>query len=86
LIEKNLERFTPEALLVTVADEFKAASQNKSTHQEPRAALLVGQPGAGKPALAWKFRADYNDDIIFVNEEEYKSAAKDLSHLGLCCV
>lgn len=69
---KELTAFLENDVLRVVKYELNIASERYHSDDCPNAILLAGQPGAGKTVLSDMFALQYDDDIAFVNGDDYR--------------
>lgn len=69
-----IEDFNREEFLKSLRDELSALSEGIHPEKNPEAFLIVGQPGAGKTALASAIYSAYHKNIIFINGDTFREA------------
>ena len=75
MVEKDLlavDKETKDAIIDKLWNEI-SSSENLTSQQSPKAYMLGGQPGAGKSTSTDKLEAQYNDNILTVDLDEYRS-------------
>ena len=70
--DEPLSHFTELDILRCVQLETEAAFVRYKAVDVPRAILLAGQPGAGKTVLSDTFVSALEDNVAFVNGDDYR--------------
>ena len=71
-LHHGLEQFSAADIDVVLADELSNGSNRYTPVSTPKAILLAGQPGAGKTELASALSEPFDNNVFFINADEYR--------------